>query len=146
MVCRCDRTHENNDTATPIIIKNTSVFTVRLHIHIVEEARLKTKINMFYGVQRCKPSEIVSGPPQDLDLEAIWGSKTMPNPGQNPLAMKFNIALISGVEKRFEEGALTPGGGPSRTTQKPPAMRRIKHAPPALGHGGGSLSASAVRQ
>ena len=102
-VCRCDRTHENNDTATLRIFKNTCVFIVRLHIHVVEEARLKTKINMFYGARWRKPSEVVSGPPQNLDLEAIWGSKTMPNPVQNAFTMKFNIAWISEVKKGVEE-------------------------------------------
>ena len=89
VVCRCDRTHENNDTATLRIFKNTYVFTVILHIHVVEEARLKTKINMFYGLRWCKPSEGVSGPPRDLDSEAIWGSKNLPNCFRNLSKMKF---------------------------------------------------------
>ena len=62
-VCRCDRPHENNDTATLRIFKNICVFTVILHIHVVEEAIQKTKKYMFYGFRWCNPSEGVSGPP-----------------------------------------------------------------------------------
>ena len=90
------------DTATLRIFKNTCVFTVILHIHVVEEARLKTKINMFYGLRWCKPAESVSGPPQDLDLEATWGSKYLPKRFQNLFTMKFkhhlNLKRQNGVE------------------------------------------------
>ena len=49
VVCRCDRTHENNDTPKLRIFKNTCVLPVILHIHVVEETRLKTKMKVFYG-------------------------------------------------------------------------------------------------
>ena len=135
MVCGCDRTHENNDTATLRITKNTSVFIVILHIHVVEEARLKTKIKMFYGARWRKPSEVVSGPPQNLDLEAIWGSETMPNPVQNAFTMKFNIAIISGVKKGVVWRTWPGGEGPSRTTSK--TTSHEKDQARSSWHGGG---------
>ena len=118
MVFRCDPTHENNDTATLRIFENTCVFTVILHIHVVEEARLKTKINMFYALRWWKPAGSVFGPPQDLDLEATWGSKYFPNRFQKPFTKKVkhhpNLKGQNGVEEQVGP----QGGGPSKLLTK----------------------------
>ena len=79
VVCRCDRTHENNDTATLRIFKNICVFTVILHIHVVEEARLKTKIKVFYGFVGITLQKTIL----DLLKTLIWRPLGVPNTSQN---------------------------------------------------------------
>ena len=68
VVCRCDRTHENNDTAKLRIFKNTCVLPVILHLHVVEEARLKPKMKVFYGFVRISLQKTIL----DLLKTLIW--------------------------------------------------------------------------
>ena len=77
----------------------------------MEEARLKTKINMFYGLQWCKPAESVSGSPQDLDLDAIWDPKNLPKRFQNPFTMKFKQHLNLKGQNGLEVQVRYKGGG-----------------------------------
>ena len=79
VVCRCDRTQENNDTAKPRIFKNTCVLPVILHLHVVEEARLKTKIKVFYGFVGITLQKTIL----DLLKTLIWRPFGVPKTSQN---------------------------------------------------------------
>ena len=79
VVRRCDRTQENNDTAKPRIFKNTCVLPVILHLHVVEEARLKPKMKTFYGFVQISLHKTIL----DLPQTWIWRPLGVPNASQN---------------------------------------------------------------
>ena len=55
------------DTNNQNLFENTDMFTVELHVHMVDEARLNTYINTFHRLRWCKPSELF------VDLKTlIW--------------------------------------------------------------------------
>ena len=60
------------------IFKNTSVFTVRLHLRNVEKARRKLAKTFFFWTCHWYASETVSGPHLGLDLGVIWAATIDP--------------------------------------------------------------------
>ena len=57
------------------ISKNTSVFTVKLNIDVVEDSRGLNRKSMKFELGSKKPSRSVFGVPWDLDLDAFWVPK-----------------------------------------------------------------------
>ena len=60
------------------ILKNTSVFTVKLHLRNVANAEKKLPGTLFVSISDWCTSESVSGPPPGLDMGAIWEPKIDP--------------------------------------------------------------------
>ena len=61
------------------IFKNTCVFTVRLHIDVVEDSRGLTGKSMNLELGSWKPSRSVFGLLWNLDLDTFWARKIVPN-------------------------------------------------------------------
>ena len=61
------------------IFKNTCVLPVILHLHVVEEARLKTKIKVFYGFVGITLQKTIL----DLLKTVIWTPFGVPKTSQN---------------------------------------------------------------
>ena len=60
------------------IFKNTSVFTVRLNIDVVEDSRGLTGKSMNFELGSWKPSRSVFESLWDLDLDAFWARNIIP--------------------------------------------------------------------
>ena len=60
------------------IFKNTCVFTVRLHLRNVDNARTKLARTLCFSICDWYTSESVSKPPLGLDLDPIWAAKINP--------------------------------------------------------------------
>ena len=91
VVLRCDRTQQNNDIVKPRIFKNTCVLPVILHLHVVEEARLKTKIKVFYGFVGITLQKTIL----DLLKTLIWRPFGVPKISQTASEAYTNAILIS---------------------------------------------------
>ena len=66
---------KKNDKAR--IFKNTSIFTIRLNIDVVEDSRGPTGKSLNFELGSWKPSRNVFGLPWDLDLDGFWVRKTV---------------------------------------------------------------------
>ena len=73
------------------IFKNTSVFTVRLHLRKVDNARRKVAKTFFFWICHCYASETVSGPHLGLDLGVFWAAKIEPKSIRRPSGKASNF-------------------------------------------------------
>ena len=66
------------------IFKNTSVFTVKLHLRNLDNAGRKLTKTFFFWICHCYASETVSGPHLGLDLGVFWAAKIEPKSIRRP--------------------------------------------------------------
>ena len=76
----------------------------------------------------------------DLPETLIWRPFVVPKASQiasKNLSQGNSRIIIIWMQKKARGAGWRRGGVPLKNTPKAPALRRIKHAPRALGHGGG---------
>ena len=80
-----DRIKNKSDKTEEVkIFQNTCVFTVRLHLRNVDNARRKLTKTFFFWICHWYAAETVSGPPLGFDLGVIWATKIDPKSIRRP--------------------------------------------------------------